>query len=282
MTVAFAIVVAILFALFIWDLSASQTENRVRAERHATRYAATAEQRISQSCAVATDMTLAECIRQVIETTHEQQRAESDLAAQRDMAKWAWAVVVVSIASVAVGLIGIYFIKRTFDKTVDAVDAARDANEIARRSAERQLRAYMSIGSIGIEGFTGTNFDPVVFVSNKGTTPARWFRAWTQVFYLAQPDTDPIHFAPIVRRSTSEIAPDGSHRLKIRRQSVSEASRTLILNKGIFIVIAGFYEFRDVFGRKRGGVFKFFVDVDTLTDTGHADVISATRNNFST
>lgn len=132
---ALVLIIAVLVMLLVWDGASSYTENRVNAERNANGYAAQTEAEIQAQCAVPLTP---ECVAQIVATSREQQRAEYDLAAQRDMAKWAMAMLIVSAIGTIVGLVGIVFVYRT-------LHAARKGNKIARKSAERQLRAYVTL-----------------------------------------------------------------------------------------------------------------------------------------
>jgi hypothetical protein len=88
-----------------------------------------------------------------------EQRAKANLAAQKDMAKWAfWAMFVASV-EVAISLAGILLIWRTLIHTRDAakatqrmafdtpvgIAAAVEANNVARSGVRSQLRAWVTI-----------------------------------------------------------------------------------------------------------------------------------------
>jgi hypothetical protein len=112
------------------------------------------------------------------------------------MAKWAWAVVVVSISSVGVGLVGIYFIKRTYDKTGEAVaaaqhgnrqaaraaiaaqntvDAAIEANRFSERAFATEQRPWLVIDTSAKSGYVGGEHlycDIEIVAKNVGKTPA--------------------------------------------------------------------------------------------------------------
>ena len=115
------------------------------------------------------------CIREVVETTNEHYRSEYDLIAQREMAIWAFWMVIVSVGSVVTTGIGIIYVARTLREArettkaavrgaiaaeetvkeareatkaaIDGTEAAFEANAIASRNAERQLRAYVLVES---------------------------------------------------------------------------------------------------------------------------------------
>ena len=84
------------------------------------------------------------CCRAIAEAAH----AEQDLKAQEGSAFAAKVMLGVSVTGTIFGFIGLYFVYQT-------LAASRLNNEIARETAERQLRAYMSLEKIGYRGATG-------------------------------------------------------------------------------------------------------------------------------
>lgn len=145
-----------------WDFSSSFTRNAVIAEIEADRHAeATLEANILP-CPSQTDN---ECILRALQSTREYQRAEANLNAQKDMAKWALAMVIISGAGTAVSLLGILFI-------ADTLRATRKGNRINRRIGEAQSRAYLAAVSMKLERTTTTHFKVIVEINNTGITPA--------------------------------------------------------------------------------------------------------------
>lgn len=97
-------------------------------------------------------------------------REEQDLYAQRQMAKWAFWMLVISGAGVVVGGLGLLFLKRTLDET-------RAMTEATREIGENQTRAYCIIKSAYVTTPQGMeNQDKLiglcVEVENTGPTPA--------------------------------------------------------------------------------------------------------------
>jgi hypothetical protein len=118
----------------------------------------------------------------------EEWRDEKDLEAQQEMARWAWWMMVASFASVLVTGVGVWFVKHTLDATraavkeaekgtkaaADAVAATREANNLLRDSAAKELRAYISVEPGGINQLIGRRESMGhVVVCNVGKLPAR-------------------------------------------------------------------------------------------------------------
>jgi hypothetical protein len=100
-----------------------------------------------------------------------EQRANSDLVAQESMADSTKEIVGISEWQLYVGGVGIVFLVLTLVLTAKATNAAVEANRIARKSAERQLRAYVTVEAIQ----THPGDDPMAYKvewKNTGQTPA--------------------------------------------------------------------------------------------------------------
>src|SRR5690349_6982806 len=99
-TVLFIAAVIFFSAWAVWDWSASYTKNAIEADQGSRHYAADAQERIRRECTVPS--TMPECVAKIVQATQENQRAEYDLSAQQDMAKWAWWMVAVSLLATIV------------------------------------------------------------------------------------------------------------------------------------------------------------------------------------
>lgn len=115
------------------------------------------------------------------------EREKRDLAAQETSAAWAFWVALFSGLQLVTTIIGLYFVKRTLDATLMAVQdtgeatmAMKESNEIMRETAKHQLRAYLDFDSVrynvspncpDTETQIGTGIR--IKVKNYGTTPAK-------------------------------------------------------------------------------------------------------------
>lgn len=105
----------------------------------------------------------------------EEWRAEQDLEAQRMMA-W-WSKVAGLAASIGVFLLAmtLWETTRTTVAAAEAADATRKGVELAEKTAERQLRAYLSITSMDLHR-DGDTYKLKTVITNDGQTPARGVR----------------------------------------------------------------------------------------------------------
>ena len=119
----------------------------------------------------------------------EEWRSERNLEAQRDMAEWAFLMIVVSGLSVLVTGVGVVYVARTLEATRAAVKEAADGTaaakamvDLSRENATRELRAYLSVEPGGINQLRGTT-DAVghIIVRNVGKLPAQGVYAVSRI-----------------------------------------------------------------------------------------------------
>lgn len=130
----------------------------------------------------------------------EEWRNEQDLAAQRDMANWAWWMLIATCASTVVTGVGIYFVAETLRANLAAVEEAAKAAQSAQRSvkvsedtAQRQLRAYINLESAHIVlgekinvGLYPATLD--VIFRNFGSTPAHDVEVFYEISQAPAPN----------------------------------------------------------------------------------------------
>ena len=165
-TTFFVAVVAVLIALIIWDCAASHTQYRLEAEYYAAEYAADAQAQIERRCGPLENDLLAACVSEVIETSREHQRSERDLAAQRDMAKWAgWLLVVSGV--------GVLLLAATYYEANKTAQAAIAATEITRKDFIATHRPRVVLRNFHISSeIISENPSVEVVITNAGNTPA--------------------------------------------------------------------------------------------------------------
>ena len=129
------------------------------------------------------------CMERAIASGRDQQRDEYDLNAQRNMAEWAFWLLVVSSSGLLITSIGTFALYvqikltgKAIDENRTATKAATDANAITQKVGEAQARAYLSVTSkdaaLDSEGW----LDIVWNVVNSGLSPARNVQVITTTF----------------------------------------------------------------------------------------------------
>ncbi len=176
-------------------------------EANSDTYASHAEQDIQRRCFRLDPTASKVCIRDVIDATNESERAERDLVAQSDMARWAlWMLIVTAAMTVATG-IGVVFVWRTLLATQMM---AADTREIG----EAQVRAYLScVGSRFIVDSKGQQ-GVVYMLANSGQSPAVNVSALVRVSVnprdsdtqIQSNDLTPILWGDIPAGQTRELA----------------------------------------------------------------------------
>ena len=182
-TVLFIAAEVVLVSALAFSIGASHTERQLRAEHNSKQYSESTNDRIAASCAGLEGAALVECIRQEVEATSDHRRSEYDLSAQQDMADYAFWLVWISVATVAVTSLGVWFVKRTLDATFAAVEdtsaatnAMQEANAILRE--EQRPWIQFEILDFGLrhghesDGSAFPWFTPTVKFKNWGRSPA--------------------------------------------------------------------------------------------------------------
>lgn len=136
-----------------------------QAEGYSSQYPRDTEKRV-EDCKTKTDVTdLRRCIAEVVKDSHESQRSEYDLQAQKEMSQWAWWLLVVSIGQIPIGIIGLFFLLKS-------ISQAQEANGIASEIGQAQVRAYLTIENCKVvimrEGPPLMTFS----IANKGQSPS--------------------------------------------------------------------------------------------------------------
>ena len=100
------------------------------------------------------------CLSEAIDSAADSAAAKYDLKAQQDMAEWAFAVVLISIAALIATIIGVGFVWATLRET--------------RRIGQSQVRAYLNISIQNTSSFDeGIAAEVHIRIGNTGQSPAR-------------------------------------------------------------------------------------------------------------
>jgi hypothetical protein len=124
--------VAIVIAWTVYSVVTTSSQNRQYADQNTAQIRSEAEEYVSHRCPGLDGIIKKNCLADAEKTAHNQEQAEADLYAQRQMAVWAFAVGVSGLISVPVSLAGIFFVWRSLRLTRNALDAALSANTIAQ------------------------------------------------------------------------------------------------------------------------------------------------------
>ena len=94
---------------------------------------------------------VAKCAIASVDANREAQRFKYDLPAQQEMAEWAFVLVVLTVAQVTIGLVGIVSLVYSLQWASDANANMLKPIDQERENAHRQMRAYMLVQSDVLE-----------------------------------------------------------------------------------------------------------------------------------
>lgn len=194
---------------------------------------------------------------------------EHDLRAQQDMAKWAFAMFLASVAGVGVTLIGVFYVAATLDETRNMAEeagrattaaqagaaAALAANRQFSESAEREQRAYVALVNADIVVAAGF-FVVKVDIKNSGRTPARnpVFRVKAHV----QPAHNPtFSLTGATIKNMADFAPGGESSNTFKYDVHLALEEVGLRNESKFLYVWGDIRYVDVFDVTQTTSFRF-------------------------
>lgn len=140
-----------------------------------------ASQKIAQTCKLPNFIAFRKCVADHLETYYADQATNEDLQAQKDMALWAFWVVLVSVLTAFITLVGVWYVKNTLKATADAVTAANKTNEIMLNE-QRPIFVFEEVRFQKMaSGGDISPFRAAAILKNVGKTPARVFDATLMV-----------------------------------------------------------------------------------------------------
>jgi hypothetical protein len=165
-----------------------------------------------------------------------------------------------------------------------ALKQGRDANEIAKDTAKRELRAYVTTEDHDIVGFwRGGPTTLRMKIYNRGQTPAYDLKVWSIVGgTLEGPDDFKVKQIknPDFRQSKTMLGP-GQWILHTNScQSPLDGNAYLgVVHGKLKLVFAGVLSYRDVFGRRRFTIFKqFYTGCGNFAEQ-NSDLVACGRGN---
>ncbi len=162
--------------------------------------------------------------------------------------------------------------------SVEGTRLAVEANEISRRTSERELRAYISITDIRIDNlFPGTQPKFSCIVKNVGKTVAFDVEIKAAVF-LKQGD-DRIYF-PQKFVHKSDMSPSSHRDIRYLWDQALQADNLGLLHEGyIALIYAGIIRYKDVYGKNHHTTFKYRTHFSYFDKDGGGPLIPMQRGN---
>jgi hypothetical protein len=153
--------------------------------------------------------------------------------------------------------------KKAADAAERAADATTASVDLARTTAERQLRAYI-VGTLSskIRGFNTPKPITTLAFKNSGQTPAYNVRVWTSSAVAVHPMEAPParpDGAPGEGASVGVIGPGGDFYNEIQSDiEVTQAERAEVIGSRCAYYVYGQISYRDSFGVERNSTFCHF------------------------
>lgn len=186
-----------------------------------------------------------ECVYEKVEASQEQASTEQDLSAQQRAATSALASAVVAALTLVISIVGVWYVKRTLDATLEAVQdtgkatiAMNDANEIANKaiSLQRQntivdQRPWLSVEvnkiyDIFFDNDVGSlRLAYILIVKNSGKTPALFTTSY--VMFTDKDENGKLNFSKFVSKAC-ELLPFRSSAIAPGNQEVFMSVNSLI------------------------------------------------------
>lgn len=207
-------------------------------------------------------------------------RSDDDLYAQQEMADWAFVVALASLVGLVLSAAGIGLVYATFRKTADAVEAARQANEISVSSFRRQLRAYLTVDHVIITRFdVGQTIKIETRISNVGASSARGFWASVRTAVCENPETFKVSLQDFGSGSVREIAQGRFSDLPLSSTAVLSQEALMAFNsKTLYLLVYGVAHYRDVFGKRHFVIWRGYVH---QTPEGGYAINVCRKNNYA-
>ena len=178
---AFPLVGIVLALILAWGIGWLQASEEQKRQKAPAAYAEAAKKDAEASCVGTDPRAVFECVNEKTKSAYQTAHDEQDLSAQQRAASSALVTAVLSFIALVLSGVGVWYVKRTLDATLKAVeDTGNATNAMLRQTelAEREQRPWVVIEAgtpkIIRKGFVTFIFVDVVF-KNIGKTVAAGF-----------------------------------------------------------------------------------------------------------
>ncbi len=268
-TAAFVAAVCVFTALAIWDSAVSYTRHHMEAEKYAAKRAADTQDVIKRCADRVDPADMTACAAAAIGTLRDEQRGERDLAAQLDMAKWNFWLLVAAWLGIPITLAGVIYVALTLQATRAAVDAANRTADEAKRIGQAQVRGYLS--SDGGQYWLQTRFMWFELgVINRGQSPIFGGDA-TGLLTIVEKGQHAIQRNILGRFDAASAGERRLCRIHVTNESLPhQALEALKISDGATVILNLTFRWKDVFGVELWATYLF-----TQREAASLDAIKA-------
>lgn len=182
----------------------------------------------------------------------EEWRDERDLEAQQNMARWAEFLFYATVVGVVLLAATLFETRAAAKAAWDMVKKAKEATELTKDTARRELRAYVLVESTKVTFDNGKRaIDYWIQLKNFGQTPAYGLKASFTATFFQGGKIKFLGFQPKRVETLTRADLGGSAPFSVRERITlsDEAIFEAILHEKIRMVVGGHVEYRDVFGQ---------------------------------
>lgn len=286
---AFPLIGLVIAIAVAWGVGWLQAREKYNREQSAAAYQAAANEDAKRSCVGSDPSTLFECVDEKIKASYQARHDQEDLQAQQRAATSALASSVLGLIALILSGIGVWYVKRTLDATLEAVEdtsAATEAmlrqNEIAEEAMQRQLRAYVHIEACRMLQFDDQRKPVFRFkMVNMGQTPALQLRVKCYVKFTEQhPHEHKIFFNQDEVSSVNDLGGGGSFGESGKHVTIPMRPERMaaFLNGQLNIVMGILLRYRDVFGVQRVRMGRYMMTKDQMVLPDAGDFVACGKN----
>lgn len=258
-----------LFVMLIYDSGRKHGKAVGEYEANTDTYASHTEDEIIHCLTLPEDGSKTKCIREVVESSNEHERAERDLVAQTEMALWSLGMLVVSALMAVVTGVGVWFVWQTLIATQAMAKDTRDMGE-------KQVRAYITLKDCRIDGIAeGQKVTAFLNFVNSGHSPCYITATAIGIGY----EPTPIKTTPVLAPET-KLTPSSegagrefSHTISTKRELNFEEFAAYTSGEMGFVVTCEI-TYKDVFGHERQTIETVYRTVHKPADANGLSTLS--------
>jgi hypothetical protein len=205
------------------------------------------------------------CVMQPPEPDADAKQAEYDLRAQQDMAQWAYAMFLATVAGLFVTAVGLIYVVRAFRLNAIATEHAANAADSAARANEHfveSVRAHVAIMNVGMTAQEGMPDALWVTIKNVGQSRASAVRIADHTWF-GPPDDEAEY--ELEETGVLDLAPGQEFTesmTKLDPAKIAIAKRLLQEGKRGAFFVMGRLDYTDMLGRSQFTKFRFRADTN--------------------
>ena len=246
----------VLVAFLAWGIGYLEARETYNRQQTAATYEQATKEDAKRTCVGIEPSAVFECVDEKVKTAYQTAHDEQELAAEQRSASSALASAVLSFLALAISAVAVWYVKRTLDATLEAVEdtstateAMKEANWIAQDTAKHQLRAYVIPAGADFKISESGEIEAKLIIRNFGQTPALEERTWIHMWIadcpmneeLPKPDKNFV-------TGVGVVGPRNHSEFHNSRPRIDEHSLRKIEDGTAALYLYGEIKYADIFG----------------------------------